>query len=115
MPLHGNVDPEVVDEYDSRLAQRESSSDLGRAHAYREQRCKASGLGLAALLDHQATRARKVECVHEIHALLAERFEQSLYRGRAERLRVELEDRARVGERELRGPIVEELCRERSE
>src|SRR2546425_3276162 len=107
MSFDRHVDPEVVDEHDARIALDEGPRDLCGAHAHREQRRVTRRLSLAPLLNHQAARSGEVERIHEVHALLAEGFEEPLDRGRAEWLGVELEDGTSVRERELRWPIVE--------
>ena len=112
--LDRHVDPEAVDEHDSRVTLHKRSGDLGRSDLHREERRIARRLGLTALGDHEAARPREVESVHEVDPLLAEGLEHAFHSGGAERLRVELEDRAAVRERELRRPVIEELSRERS-
>src|SRR5439155_11411446 len=107
--LDRDVDPEPVDEDDARLALHERPRDLGVADAHGEERGVPRRLGLAALLDHESARTRDRERVHEVHALRAERLEQSPHHGGAQRLGVELEQLAGVRELQLRGPLVEEL------
>src|SRR2546421_9200977 len=115
MAVHRNVDPEAVDEHDPGVSLHERSGDFRRPDLHREKRRVPRGLRLAAFRDRETARTREIERVHEIDPLLAERLEQTLHRGRPERLRIELQDRAAVCERELGGPVIEELSRERAE
>src|SRR6185503_19273078 len=111
--LDRNVDPEPVDVHDARLALHERPRDLGVADADREKRVVPRGLCLAPLLDHQATRPRDRERIHEVHTLGAECLEQPLHDGGAQRLGVELEELAGVRDLQLGRTLVEKLRHQR--
>src|SRR5688572_30098661 len=103
MALDGDVDPKAVDQNDSWLALHERARDLRAADANGEKRGVPRSLRVAPLLDHEATRPRDRERVHQIHALGAERLEETLHDRSTERLGVELEKLAGVCKLELRG------------
>src|SRR5207249_2872081 len=113
--LDRNVDPKAVNEHDPRLALHQRPADRGAADLHREQRPEACRFGLAVFADVEAASASDRERVHEVHALLAERLEQTLHHGRAQWLRVDLEQLTGVVELDAAGPLIEELRRERPE
>src|SRR5438093_6413741 len=115
MSIDGHVDPEAVNEDDAWLALHERPADRGAADLHAQQRAVTRRLGLAVLADVEPAGARDRERVHEVHALLAERLEQTLHHGRAQWLRVDLEQLTGVVELDAAGPLIEELRRERPE
>src|SRR2546430_13089307 len=115
MPIDGHVDPEAVDEDDARLALHERPADRGAADLHAQERAVTLRLGLAVLADIEAPSARDLQRVHKVHALLAERLEQSLHDSRAQRLGLDLEQLTGVVQLDTARPLVKQLRRERAQ